>query len=251
MSLQLDQFLNSSPTDTEYLEIIPPTDGWQAALETAGWIIIPVIQAGRVVYDLIRKVNLPTIAAVPAPLAAQLKFPLGANGNKALFRRHPYDQLRYLPVAEYNPYVFKDKIAELARVMISAGATSFEIVADSASTSEIVAEASGFVQANVSGSLKASRKGATKILWSYSGSGESVGSLPEGLFWYYHEQDWQVIWESAVYSGAKSHSLEIHQDTSHEISSELAAKFTGAGFKLGGSFRQVGASNLKMLVTFS
>src|SRR5713101_7959807 len=159
MGAILDQFLSTPEAEREYLEVIPPAPGWRAALEAVGWVIVPVVQAGRVVYDLIRKVGLPTVAAVAPDVASELYFPLGSNGSKVLFRRHPYHSIRYLPAAEYNPYIFKDKIAELARVMISAGATSFEITADAASTSEMTLDAAASVEATVSGSFKAARKG--------------------------------------------------------------------------------------------
>jgi hypothetical protein len=251
MGTILDQFLGTPESEREYLEVIPPTPGWKAALEAVGWVIVPVVQAGRVVYDKIRKAGLPTVAAVAPDVAEELYFPLGSNGSKVLFRRHPYDAVRYLPAAEYNPYVLKDKIAELARVMISAGATSFQITADTASTSELALDVAATVETAVSGSFKAARKGATKIIWSYSGNGQNTGTLPEGLFWFNHERDWQAIWESAVYGGAKSHAIEVFQDTGHELSGNLAAKFAGAGFQLGGSFRDTGSSRLKVEVDFS
>jgi len=251
MSAVLDQFLSTPASQRQYLEIIPPMPGWRLALEVLGWFGIPVVQAGRVVYEIWRKSGLPTVAMVPPELASELYFPRGSNGDKVLFRCHPYDEIRYLPAAEYNPYIFKDKIAELALVMISAGATSFKITADAESAAEMSLDAAGLVETTVSGTLKAARKGATRVLWTYEGSGQNSSTLPDGLLWFNHEKDWQAVWDSAVYNGAKSHSIEIFQDANHELSGNLATKFAGAGFQLGGSFRETGSSHLKVQVNFS
>ncbi|HEY5210669.1 MAG TPA: hypothetical protein VIJ78_01045 [Pseudolabrys sp.] len=182
MSDALNRFLGTPESQREYLEIVPPTPGWKYGMEALGWVIVPVIQAGILVYDAIKKQDLPTVAAVTPEVASELKFPLGSSGSKVLFRRHAYDTVRYIPAAEYNPYIFKDKIAELARVMIAAGATSFEIAADAATTSEMTMDAADSVKTMVSGSLKVVRKTATKMIWSYAGSGESAGTLPDNLF---------------------------------------------------------------------
>ena len=251
MSAALDEILATPRSEREYLEIAPPMPGWRLALEVFGWVGVPVIQAGRVIYETWRKSGLPTVAIVSPDLASELYFPLGTNGNKVLFRGHPYDEARYLPAADYNPYIFKDKIAELARVLISAGATSFTISANTESTAEMTLDASGSVEATVNGSFKAARKGATKVLWTYEGNGERVGALPDRLMWFNHEKDWQVIWDAAVHHRARSHSIEVFQNTNHELSGNLAAKFKGAGFQLGGSFRDTGSSNIKIDARFS
>ena len=64
MSALLDQFLSRPESERQYLEVVPPTPGWQAGLEALGWVIVPVIQAGRLVYDRLKKTGLPTVAAV-------------------------------------------------------------------------------------------------------------------------------------------------------------------------------------------
>jgi hypothetical protein len=245
MGTLLDEFLRIHESEREYLEVSPPASGYIKALEAFGWVIVPVIQVGRVVLNILRKTGLPNVVAVTPEHATELKFPLGSSGSRVLFRRHPYDAFRYIPTAEYNTYILKDKIAELARVMISAGATSFQITADDASTSELVFDAAAM--ANV----KASRKGATKIVWSYTGGGLNTGTLPDGLYWFNHEKSWQTIWESAVHHGAESIRLEIAQEGNHELSGSLAAKFKGAGFKLGGDFHGTSSSRLKVEVRFS
>jgi hypothetical protein len=59
--------------------------------------------------------------------------------------------------------------------------------------------------------LKSERRTATRILWSFTGTGENTGTLPDGLFWFNHERLWQAIWESAVHRRAVSHKIEIVQ----------------------------------------
>ena len=75
-------------------------------------------------------------------------------------------------------------------------------------------------------------------------------ALPEGLVWYPHEPQWDVIWKAAVHSGAKHQKFVISHDLAHEIDASLATKFLGAGFKLGGTFKEGGSSKLSVDVTF-
>jgi hypothetical protein len=186
--------------------------------------------------------------AIAPEVASELNFPPGSSGSGVLFRSHPYDETLYIRAAEYNAYILKEKIAELARVLISAGATSFEITANTASTAKLVLDATTMLGG---GSFKAARRGATKVAWSYTGTGQNIGTLPDDLRWFNHQEDWQAMWESAVHYGAESHTLEIFQNMNHELSGMLAAKFEGAGFNLGGRFCDTSSSRLKVKVSFS
>jgi len=247
------EFVERSPS---YLTIVPRPAGWEKVFEVAGWAIVPLIMGGFEIYGQLKKVGLPEVlviapeSAVKWQVSGELEFCIGGFKNNILYRRHPHLETVYIQASEYNPYLLREKIAELARVMISAGATSFELSADSANTKKLVMEATAPIVAQANGAFRVSGRGATKIMWSYTGMGSQNPSLPEALVWYENEPEWQVVWESAAYHGAKHHNIQICQETSHELGSDLAVKFQNAGFQLGGSFRTVSSSRLRVDVIF-
>jgi hypothetical protein len=243
-----DQFLSTPDSERQYLEVIPPEPGWIQGLRALGWVVVPVIMGGRKLFEILQRSGLPPVAAVAHDVTSSLNFPLGPVESGILYKRHPYDEICYLPAANYNPYIFKEKVAELARVLISAGATSFQITADSARTTEMALDAAAMV---VDASIKAERKSATKVVFSFTGTGENTGTLPGGLLWLDYEKDWQTIWDAAVHRGAKSVKLEIFQDVEHELRATLADKFSQAGFNLGGGFRGTASSRMKVEASFS
>jgi hypothetical protein len=251
-----DHFSELAEKSPNYLMIVPRPGGWEKAFEVAGWAIVPFIKGGFEIYELLRKVGLPEVLVITPDRAAnlqesgELELDMGGMINNVLFKRHPYRKTVYIQASEYNPYLLREKLAELARVMIAGGATSFELSVGGADTWKLVAEATAPIVAQANGAFRVSRRGATKITWSYKGEGNQSPCLPEGLVWYENEPEWQAVWESAAYHGAKHHKIQISQVASHEFSTHLAAKFQSAGFKLGGSFRTLSSSTLRFDIIF-
>jgi hypothetical protein len=244
------EFLETPSPGREYLTIVREPDAFEKGLIAAKWVIVPIVGLGKLIYDAAKKYGLPDVALVRPNVADKLNFPSGGAVNNVLYRRHPYVDTTYIQAAEFNPYLFKDKISELARVMIAAGATSFDIAADTTKAEEIALDAGTTLEKQFGGSFRSSRKSAMKIDWSYTGAGKRSSALPDNLVWYNHEPQWDVIWNAAVHSGAKRLKLQVSHDLAHEIDANLAAKFQGAGFQLGGKLREVGSSKLSIDVTF-
>jgi hypothetical protein len=243
----LNEFTNLQPANREYLTAEPRQSGWEQALEVAGWVVVPFVFGVVKLYNNIPKLGLPGIIAISPDLASKLNL-ISKPQNSVLFRKHPFSE-SYIQASEYNPYLFREKIAELARVLIAAGASSFKVSADSTATTELVMQAGASMVAE--GSIHATRQGATKIVWSFTGAGIRTGSLPEGLVWFNYEPEWQVIWYAAVSNGAASLAIDISIDSSHEFSADLASKFEKAGICLGGNFKDLGSSRVSIQVAFA
>jgi hypothetical protein len=247
---ELSRFLGTSSTEREYLTIVPEREAFETALVVLKWAIVPIVGLGQLIYDAARQMGLPDVALISPSVAEKLNFPIGGAIDNALYRRHPYADTTYIRAAEFNPFLFKNKVSELARVMIAAGATSFDISADTTLAEEIALDAGTTLEKQFGGSFRSSHKSAMKIGWSYAGAGKRSSTLPDGLVWYQHEPEWDVIWNATIHNGAKRQKLEISHDLTHEMDATLAARFHGAGFQLGGKFREVGASKLSIDVTF-
>jgi hypothetical protein len=55
MGVLLDEFMGIPEAERQYLEVVPPGSGLITALEVVGWVLVPVIQAGRLLYRCSRR----------------------------------------------------------------------------------------------------------------------------------------------------------------------------------------------------
>lgn len=237
-------------TEREYLVVTPPRGALGSTLLRLGWIVMPIVPASMYLYQLWQHSGLPDVISIEPRAAEPLRF-TGGLRQDVLHRRHPLRGATYTPAADYNPYVLKDKMSELVRILAAAGAISAEISGDSSQTVSFAANASNAFGQELGGTLSSKRIDATRLHWSFRGAGVGTYELPYDLCWFDTQPEWQSMWESVVHHGVKYHNLVLEQENSIAIESSLAAKFGKAGFNLGGSFQDMAQSRISIEVHFA
>ena len=177
-------------------------------------------------------------------IPACIKFPAGHPALNEIYIGHPYNPSIYVPYKSHEYTFFLDKIDELCYVLQCLGAEEISITSIKGRTYDEVSEttasinASGDVKAFSGSSAVSSNANAAKK----TTSGQEITQtqrfdptmkpyLPEGLYWYPFEAQWQRLAQQRI----SGNMLEYHQvlstkDTSFISNNEQKSIETSAQY---------------------
>jgi hypothetical protein len=183
--------------------------------------VIFVAKSFHDVFEYIGKIDSINYIFTPDCIPSDIKFPLGQPNVNSLYIANPVKPDEYVPYDNYELTLFMDKIRELKRLLRYLGATEItftslrgtKIEEAKKMGSSVNAEA-GLLGHKVGGGYS-SEDGQNRM----SGQGIKVDyierlnsneypSLPDGLYWYNDEHEWQDIVE------ARLHLNQLHFEQS-------------------------------------
>lgn len=179
--------------------------------------VIFVAKSFHDVFEYIGKIDSINYIFTPDCIPSDIKFPLGQPNVNSLYIANPVKPDEYVPYDNYELTLFMDKIRELKRLLRYLGATEItftslrgtKIEEAKKMGSSVNAEA-GLLGHKVGGGYSSedghNRMSSQGIKVDYIERLDSYEypSLPEGLHWYYHDDDWQDIVK------ARLHHNQLH-----------------------------------------
>lgn len=177
------------------------------------------------------------ILMVPRRIAAFFAFPPGHPRENVLYIGDPLLASVYCPAAYFHRMTFERKFSEAVRLVMSLGATSFDVEYIQGWSKEFAANLTvpldvGRLGANLGSSKKSGWRGhfgATLV-------GSSRPCIPDNLVWYSHEPTWQQVAEGRMKYGMRTFDLDIHYEDDFGVNASLQAKVLDLGLDLGGRF---------------
>ena len=183
--------------------------------------VIFVAKSFHDVFDYIGKIDSINYIFTPDCIPSDIKFPLGQPNVNSLYIANPVKTDEYVPYDNYELTLFMDKIRELKRLLRYLGATEItftslrgtKIEEAKKMGSSVNAEA-GLLGHKVSGGYSSedghNRMSSQGIKVDYIErlNSNDYPSLPDRLYWYNREREWQDIVE------ARLHLNQLHFEQS-------------------------------------
>lgn len=149
-----------------------------------------------------------------------------------LYIAHPHRVGVYLPVSKYEHLIFRERIHELSKVMMSLGATEIKTLQnldnkinssseESSNTNASagirgLGKASGFLS-SLSQRLQESQKSDSVVI-NFKSDPIDQPHLPEGLIWYPYEKEWQHIAECRLHGNILEYEINLSSKETNLVS---------------------------------
>lgn len=193
-----------------------------------------------------------------------------------LYIAHPHRVGVYLPVSKYEHLIFRERIHELSKIMMSLGATEIRTLQNldnklnSASEESFNTSASAGIRGlgKASGIISSLSKRqqdfykSDSVVINFKSDPIDQPHLPEGLIWYPHEKEWQHIAECRLHGNILEYEINLSSKEINLVSEiersniEAQAKvlFASASFSHSSSsqtfFKEESAKSTSILIKF-
>jgi hypothetical protein len=192
-----------------------------------------------------------------SPLLASMRTPAGYFARGTVYARHPVNVDWFCPVADYHNYLLSQKQAEFLHLMVCLGAKSISRQHSESVNDAAALKASAAAPHNV-GTVNLGGSGYETVGKSLLFAGNatiteppfSPPHIPDGLFWYQSEPEWQAIAKPRMGGASGTWNSTFRYNSDYGISMELSVALKEAGLNIGGSFVEMKNTEITYTVDF-